>query len=124
MFATPFQEGVEEHVVGTSLGAMFPSEKEGRSYGAFPFWREVPVFMPYRSKVKAGSKSGSTAGTGELIPIVSESAAAPNPSLHGKLTHFLLSELNGNNRHNRSSTLNRHETVLNDCMPNSMSAWN
>ena len=100
----PLQEDVEGHGIGTPPAVRFPSKGGWRSYGIFPFWREVPVFMPYRSKAKAGSKSGSTAGTGELISIVPESVAAPNPSLHGKLTHFLLSELNGNNYKNWNST--------------------
>ena len=50
----------------TNATRIHPSKKEGRIYGTFLFWREVPVFTPYRRKEKGDSKSGSTAGTGEL----------------------------------------------------------
>ena len=86
-------EDVKEHVLHTSPAVPLSSATNARSYGEMAFWREVPVFAPYRCREREGSDSDSGAETGEFLFYRCESAAPPKWSCHGKLTHFLPSEL-------------------------------
>ena len=69
--AVPLQGGGEEHPNETPAVSAVPVIAQGESDRASPFWREVPVFTPYRCKRKGDGKSGSTAGTGEFFSIAS-----------------------------------------------------
>ena len=88
------QEGVEGRVINAPTAAAVPSKVKSRSYGAMTNWREVPVLPSYRQEEKEGGRGTSVGGTGEFFSCRPESAAAPNSSRHGKLTHFLRLELN------------------------------
>ena len=60
-------ENVKEHVVHTSPAVPLSSATNARSYGEMAFWREVPVFAPYRRREREGSDSDRGAETGEFL---------------------------------------------------------